>query len=145
MANILEQPEQFKAELKDKWLDYYEGSRSWLQHYMDTNKGWYDLVNYDQEELENLGVDEDYRPRRPECYFILGVISVLDPSVRGLFTFIGYSNANSEEMVKALGLDFDPEIELKKRCLRLASQSQQQQQPDIENKYLEQIREEIKT
>ena len=61
--------------------------------------------------------------------------------------FLGSLNTDSEQLVEALGLDFDPEIELKKRLrIRVPYGSQQkQQQPDIENKYLEQIREEIKT
>ncbi|MEL6578193.1 MAG: DUF5331 domain-containing protein [Cyanobacteria bacterium J06621_12] len=35
MANILAQPEQFTAELINKWLDYPQANRSWLQHCMD--------------------------------------------------------------------------------------------------------------
>ena len=141
MVDILAQPEQFKAELKDKWLDYYEANSGWLEHYMNKNKGWYDLVNiYKQEEFINLGFDKNYVPYRPECYFILGVVSVLEPSIKGLFAFIEYSTANSEEIVKALGLDFDPEIELKKR-----SQQLEKQKLEKDSQYLDQIREEIKT
>jgi hypothetical protein len=123
MTDILAQPEQFKAELKNKWLDYYQANRSWLQHYMDENSGWSDSVNYDEEELENYGVDEDYEPRRPECYFILGVASVLEPSLKGLFSFAGNLNTNSEKLVKTFGLDFDPELELKKRSQQTTNQT----------------------
>ena len=115
MTDLLAQPEQFKAELKDKWLDYYQANRSWLKHCMDEDNGWSDSVDYEEEELENFEVDEDYEPRRPECYFILGVASVLEPSVRGLLAFAGSLTTDSEDLVKALGLDFDPELELKKR------------------------------
>ena len=138
MADILAQPEQFKAELKEKWLSYYQENRTWLKHNMDEDGGWSDAVDYEPKELKNFELDRNYEPRRPECYFILGVVSVLEPSVRSLLAFMGSLTTDSEELVKALGLDFDPEIELKKR-------SRQQQQSDIENKYLEQIREKIKT
>lgn len=115
MANVIAQPEQFKAELKNKWLEYYQINRTWLQHCMDHDSGWSDSVDYDEEELENFELDEDYEPRRPECYFILGVASVLEPSVRSLLAFAVSLTTDSEDLVKALGLDFDPELELQKR------------------------------
>ncbi|BAU62915.1 hypothetical protein STA3757_02660 [Stanieria sp. NIES-3757] len=80
-------------------------------------------------------MDENYKPRRPECYFILGVVSVLEASLKGLFAFMEYSTGSSEQLIKALNLDFDPELELKKR-------SQQEQNT---SEYLNHIREEIKT
>ena len=140
MTDILAQPKQFKAELKDKWLDYYQANRSWLQDYMNEDSGWYDSVDYDEEELENFELDEDYEPRRPECYFILGVVSVLEPSVRSLLAVMGSLTTNSEKLVKALGLDFDLELELQKR-----SQQQTHQQKNIDSTLLDQIRQEIKT
>lgn len=132
MVDILAQPEQFKAGLKEKWLNYYQANRSWLQSYMNKNNGWCDSVKYSKEKLKDFGVDENYCPRRPECYFILGVVSVLETSLKGLFPFMAYSSGNSEEIIKALGLDFDPELELKKR-------PQQEKTP---SEYLERIREE---
>ncbi|MGL5939721.1 MAG: DUF5331 domain-containing protein [Waterburya sp.] len=141
MADILAQPEQFKAELKEKWLSYYQTNRSWLKRYMSINKGWRDIVQtYSKEELQSLEVKDNYQPRRPECYFILGVVSVLEPSLKGLFAFMEYSTGSSEQLVKTLGLDFDPELELKKR-----SQEQPSQQIQTDSEYLDQIREEIKT
>jgi hypothetical protein len=141
MSDILTQPEQFKAELKEKWLNYYETNRSWLERYMKINKGWYDVVQkYSKEELQSLEVRDNYQPYRPECYFILGVVSVLEPSLKGLFAFMEYSTGNSEQLVKALGLDFDPEIELIKR-----SQQATNQQLNSDSQYLEQVREENKT
>ncbi len=47
MVDILAQPEQFKAELKDKWLNYYQANRTWLQRCMNKNGGWCDSVDYD--------------------------------------------------------------------------------------------------
>lgn len=141
MADILAQPEQFKAALKDKWLDYYKANRSWLRRYMNINQGWCDSANgYTRKELDHFGFSKDYQPRRPECYFIIGVMSVLEPSLKGLFVFIEYSTADSEKIITALELDFDPEIELKKR-----SQQLEKQQLEKDSQYLDQIREEIKT
>ena len=141
MSDILTQPEKFKAELKEKWLNYYQTNRSWLEHYMKINKGWYDVVQkYSKEELQSLEVKDNYQPYRPECYFILGVVSVLEPSLKGLFAFMEYSTGNSEQLVKALGLDFDPELELKKR-----SQQATNQQLNSDSQYLDQVREENKT
>ncbi|BAZ43656.1 hypothetical protein NIES4102_06570 [Chondrocystis sp. NIES-4102] len=141
MADILTHPEQFKAELKDKWLDYYQANRNWLQRYMEINHSWRNWVTiYSEEELLSLEVEDDYKPCRPQSYFIIGVVSTLEPSLQGLFPFMEYSTGNSEQIVKALGLDFDPEIELKKR-----SQQQSFKQTQTDLQYLDQIREEIKT
>jgi hypothetical protein len=135
MVDILAQPEQFKAELKDKWLNYYQANRSWLQDYMNKNNGWIDFVTYGQEELNSFGFDKSYKPRRPKCCFILGVVSVLEPSLKGLFAFMAHATGSPEELIGALGLDFDPELEFKKRP--------QQEKTSLE--YLDSIREEIKT
>ena len=97
-------------------------------------------LKYDEEELENLGFDRDYTPRRPECYFILGVMTVLEPQVKGLLAFTTSLTTDSEAIVTALGLDFDPDIELKKR-----SQQLEQQKSEADSQYLDRIREEIKT
>lgn len=119
MSDILAQPEKFKAELREKWLSYYQANHSWLRHYMNEDDGWSDSVDYDDEELESFELDEDYYPRRPECYFILGVVSVLEPSIQGLLSFAGGLTTNSEQLVEALGLNFDPELELKKRLKKI--------------------------
>lgn len=144
MSDILTQPEKFKTEIKEKWLNYYQTNRSWLQHYMNEDSGWSDSVDYDEEKLNSLKhdlkLDEDYEPRRPECYFILGVVSVLEPSIQGLFSFAGGLTTESERLVEALDLDFDPEIELKKRSQKAANQ-----QLNLDSQYLDQVREEIKT
>lgn len=135
MVDILAQPEQFKAELKDKWLDYYQANRSWLQHYMNGTSYWSTCTECE----ENLK-DDNYNPRRPNSYFVIGVISGLEPKVQGLLSSLGYTTTSEDSIVKALGLDFDPEIELKKR-----SQQLEQKKSEADSQYLDQIREEIKT
>lgn len=141
MSDILSQPKQFKAELKEKWLDYYQTNRSWLQHCMDEDSGWSDSVDYDEEELEQFEIEEDYEPRRPECYFILGVATVLEPSVRGLLAFAGSLTTNSEKFIKALGLDFDPELELQNYKKRSHQTINQTTETDLT--HLDRVRKEI--
>ena len=138
MVSFLEKPEQFKAELKDKWLDYYQENRNWLQALMTRSGNWKQKIHsYEDEELEQLEYN-DYSPRRPNDCFIFGVISSLEPQLSRLFNFIAPND--SLELIKQLGLDFDPEIELKKR-----SRQQSQQQEKSPSEYLDKIREEIKT
>ena len=109
MVSFLEKPEQFKAELKEKWLNYYEANRNWLQELMDRSGNWKQKIHsYEDEELEQLGYN-DYSPRRPNDCFIFGVISNLEPQLSRLFNFIAPND--SLELIKQLGLDFDPEIE----------------------------------
>jgi hypothetical protein len=135
MAKLIEQPEQFRAELKVKWLDYYQTNRHWLKPLLVPNNGyWYESANYNKEELE----DDKYQPCRPNSLFILGVISILEPEIQGLCNFVSLANPN--EIIKSLGLDCDPELELKKRPQKPAYQ---QIPPD--SQYLDSVREEIKT
>ena len=130
MAKLIEQPEQFKAELKDKWLDYYEANRNWLQSFMDKNGTWVCNVKYEGE------LDEPkYKPRRPNASFILGVLTALETQISGLLVFSAELQTDANSILKALNLDFDPEIELKKRPEKEKTPSE----------YLDKIREEIRT
>ena len=136
MAKLIEQPEKFKAELKDKWLNYYQANRSWLKSLLVPNNGyWYEPVNnYNKEELE----DDKYQPCRPNSLFILGVVGIIEPEIQGLCNFVPPIKPN--DLIKHLGLDFDPELKLEKRSQQLGSQPQ-----EIDAEYLDKIREEIKT
>ena len=130
MAKLIEQPEQFKIELKDKWLNYYQANRHWLKSLLVPNQGnWYESANYNEEELE----DDKYTPCRPNSLFILGVVSVLEPEIQGLCNFAPPNKPN--EIIKHLGLDFDPELELKKR-----SQQTIIRETETDLKYLDNIR-----
>lgn len=135
MAKLIEQPKQFKTELKDKWLDYYETNRDWLQSFMNKNSSWATGVKYEGE-LE----DPKYTPRRPNAYLILGTITVLEPQTQGWLVLCPYLQTDPNLIIKALGLDFDPEIELKKRA-----EQKQLQLETTPSEYLDKIREEIKT
>jgi hypothetical protein len=140
MNTLLENPEHFKAELKDKWLNYYKVNCSWLKQLVNTSECWVDSVKYKEEELKKLEIDIDYNPCRPESRFILGVISTLEPQVHILLSYLVCLNDDPDCIINSLGLDFDPEIELKKRAYK---QTQPQIQTDFQ--HLNQIKEEIKT
>ena len=118
MVDILAQPEQFKAALKDKWLDYYETNRSWL------------------EKLNGHGY------RINDSWFLLGIITALEPKseLKKVLHYFLLVTKDCNSIITALGLDFYPEIELKKR-----SQQLEKQKLEKDSQYLDQIREEIKT
>ena len=62
--------------------------------------------------------------------------------------FAGSLTTDSEKLVKALGLDFDPELELKKRLrdrVPFGSQQATYQQAQTDSQYLDRVREEIET
>ena len=87
-----------KATLKDKWLDYYEANQSWLPNVIDFNNV-----------SEGCG-------QRPHSSLILGVISALEPKLNEYFYCFSLVTKNEPAIVKALGLDFDPKLELEKRA-----------------------------
>lgn len=129
MAKLIEQPEQFKTELKDKWLDYYEANRSWLKPLVRTNSNWQRYVQYEEGEIE----DSKYQAYRPNSYFILGIVNILEPEIQGLCNFV--PPTTPDNLIDHLGLNFDPEIELQKRPEKEITPTE----------YLNKIREEIKT
>ena len=100
---------------------------------MDKNSSWYDsFSSHKDQELEKFGYNSNYSPRRPDDCFIFGVLSILEPQIKGLFTLAPESPST---YIERLGLDFNPEIELKQRS----------QQQKTASEYLDEIREEIKT
>lgn len=118
MTYILAQIEPFKAELKEKWLDYYQ-----------TNQSWLNKLNGQGYRIDN-------------SWFILGIITALEPKseLRELLQYFLLVTKNCDSIIKALGLDFNPEVELKKRLEKTTHK-----QLDLDSQYLDQVREEIKT
>jgi hypothetical protein len=118
MAKLIINIEQFKAELKDKWLDYYKANRNWI---------------------ENLN-GNGYRVN--DSWFILGIITALEPKLelKELLQYFLLVSKDCDSIIEGLGLDFDLEEELKKRTTEL-----DQKETQINSEYLDQIREEIKT
>ncbi len=85
--------------IKDKWLAYYQSNREWLQIMMDeTGSGYVSTDN----------------GRRPNSFLILGVILALYPEANEILLTFCKLNTDEDKLVEVLGLDFDPEKELKK-------------------------------
>jgi hypothetical protein len=89
--------EELKAELKDKWLDFFEENQSWI-----TKLGcWVEC--------------KQTKDKRPDSKVILSAISLLEPKIIDYLIPLVDINTDGEQVVRALGLDFRPQIELEKR------------------------------
>jgi hypothetical protein len=85
--------EHLRKSLRAQWLTYYRDNRSWLTH---------------------LGVWVTCEgERRPSSSFILGTLSTLEPQLIQLLPLIVDLSSNPDRIVIALGLNFNPDDELK--------------------------------
>ena len=84
--------QQLRESLRIKWVKYYHQNRSWL------------------EKMRIWGTYDNYR--RPSSGFILATLSVLEPKLDEIFPFILELNNNPDEIIAALGLNFNPEEHL---------------------------------
>ena len=85
--------QQLRHLLKVKWLLYYRLNRPWLVR---------------------LGIWGTYDgQRRPSSSFILAALSNLEPQLLELFPFIIDLSNDPDQIVAALGLNFNPDQELK--------------------------------
>jgi hypothetical protein len=121
--------DKLKISVKHKWLDYCELNNDWL---IKCTK-W--------QETPDQG-------SRPQALLILGVVMALEPKLTEFLPALLDLNNNSDEIIRVLGLDFDPRKELEKRSIEIAA-SQQTETPlfsaDLDSEYLNKIREEMKT
>ncbi|MBD2502475.1 DUF5331 domain-containing protein [Anabaena azotica] len=86
-----------RQSLKMKWLSYYEQNRAWLV---------------------KMRVWATYNGlRRPSSGFILATLSVLEPEFDQVLAFIMELNNDPDEIVTALGLNFNPDAELRQTQL----------------------------
>jgi Family of unknown function (DUF5331) len=85
--------EQLRHSLKVKWLHYYQQNRSWLV------------------KLQVWGTENGRRC--PKSSFILATVSILEPELTELLPLLVALNNNPDRIASALGLNFDPEEELK--------------------------------
>ena len=90
--------EELKPTIRDKWLDYYEANKSIINKLMD------------------MGYKARYSNHKcPTSEFIVGTVSALEPKLEEyLFCFFLVCD-DLGKIVTTLELDFDPEVELKKR------------------------------
>lgn len=84
--------QDLRQSLKLKWLNYYQKNHSWLVKM----RVW---ATYDGE-------------RRPLSSFILATLSVLEPKLEQVFPFILELSNNPDQIIAALGLNFNPEQQL---------------------------------
>lgn len=85
--------EQLRHSLKVKWLRYYQQNRSWLV------------------KLQVWGTENGRRC--PKSSFILATVSILEPELTELLPLLVALNNNPDRIASALGLNFDPDEELK--------------------------------
>lgn len=87
------QIEHLRHSLKVKWLLYYRQHRPWLV------------------QLRIWGTYDGQR--RPASSFILATLSNLEPQLTQMFPFIVALSNDPDQIVAALGLNFNPDQELK--------------------------------
>ncbi|WP_017292738.1 DUF5331 domain-containing protein [Geminocystis herdmanii] len=91
---------EVKKDLKEKWLDYWEINRKWIILF----------CNYSSNRWKKTP-DEGKRPD-----IILGIICGLEPDfAKDFMETLVSLNKDSDALIQSLGLNFDPDIELKKR------------------------------
>lgn len=82
-----------RQSLKRRWLSYYQENREWI---------------------DQLGVWVDCGgQRRPSSSFILGTLASLEPQLTQLLPLVVSLSNNPDRIILALGLNFNPNEELK--------------------------------
>lgn len=122
--------EKLKASLKDKWLEYYQINRLWIKALLNKPETWVKVAD---------------GGNRPPAYFILGVISLLEPNLKEMLLPFCQLNPDADKLVTILGLHFDPDIELEKRTTELSATQEAEivsLLSDTDSNYLNKIREE---
>ena len=92
--------EEFKLIVKERWLDYYEINQDWITKFTNANKWW---------------VDCSSGGCRPNALIILGAITSSDPRISDWMSIFCELQSNANELIKVLGLDFDPDEAIKIR------------------------------
>ena len=84
--------QQLRQSLKMKWLTYYKTNRRWLVR------------------MQVWGTFNGRR--RPYSGFILATITALEPKLHHILPFVQDLNNNPDDIIAALGLNFNPEEQL---------------------------------
>lgn len=85
--------ELLRRSLKLQWLSYYQENRHWLVKL-------------------GIWITSDGQ-RRPSSSFIVATLTLLEPQLMQMLPLIVDLNNDPDQIVRALGLDFSPETELK--------------------------------
>ncbi|MBD2577657.1 DUF5331 domain-containing protein [Oscillatoria sp. FACHB-1406] len=135
--DFVEAFKELKSELKEEWLDFYEENYDWI---------------------ETLGVYRDVtwsaNSRDQSHYFLLGVLSALNPKFSGLLKVFKKLTSDPQKITKTIDIfDLDLAKELEKRAaskmqnaelISLPPESEAKKSntdPDLE--YLDRIRQDI--
>jgi len=113
---IFEEFEQMKAELKEKWLDYYDINRDWIKvANLHRGIGWKDFINGTESVIHC-----------PSGALILGVISSLDKRASDFIKVLTKLSGSCgvDQTIFGLGLRFDPEAALEER--RIAQEEKEE-------------------
>ncbi|MFW6296061.1 MAG: DUF5331 domain-containing protein [Halothece sp.] len=125
--DLVDELENLKATLKDKWLDYYEANYDWLEKLRLHN-------TYDLEDGNT----------RPSTELILGVITSIEPKLKKFMPFLTILTSDEDKILEALGLNFEPDNALKERENERAKSSESlSDNTDPDTDYLNKIRKEI--
>jgi hypothetical protein len=89
--------EELKAGLKDKWLDFFEENQSWIT------------------QINEWKTEYNYGVKRPPAKLIIGIIAVLEPEINNYLIPLSTIDNSGDNVVNALGLNFNPHTELEKR------------------------------
>ena len=87
--------ENFTSVIRQKWLDYVQSNRTWLEL-----------------QMQQTAVRTPDGGRRPSSFLILGVVNALEPKLSNLMVPFYQLNSDEDALVEVLGLNFDPEISL---------------------------------
>ena len=82
---------ELTTSLKQKWLQYFQVNRSWLERQMEAEY-----------------VDTPDGGRRPSSYLILGAVSALEPQLAELIVPFTKLNPDINALIDVLELNFDP-------------------------------------
>lgn len=87
--------ENFISVIRQKWLDYVQTNRAWLEI-----------------QMRQTSVRTPDGGRRPSSFLILGVVNALEPKLGNLMVPFYQLNPDEDALVEVLGLNFDPEMVL---------------------------------
>lgn len=82
---------ELTTSLKQKWLQYFQSNRSWLERQMEAEY-----------------IDTPDGGRRPSSYLILGAVSALEPQLAELIVPFTKLNPDINALIDVLELNFDP-------------------------------------
>ncbi|NJN74720.1 MAG: DUF5331 domain-containing protein [Limnothrix sp. RL_2_0] len=135
--------EQLKKELKEKWLEHFKLNQDWIIIWVTKNGLWRPTQEKVEDEiLESLSSEsQKYSPRTLQSDFLIGFISGLEPALYSLLKLLCITSPNSENIINALELNFDPLVELERRKYTIEDSKVFQEFPVSE---LDDIREQIK-